>query len=273
MIKWCAYCQQFITEIEPFDDFRVSDGVCRSCLPKVAILGRVDIDALAGIIDFYTSLDYIALSEELPDIDAILAESRRLGIRPLDMMVGVLQPLLAKVGDMWSAGELSVASEHRITAMVADLLIGLRETRKPRGREQKPRVILINAENNYHTLGLTMAEVYFASYGIPALTVVPGLPTAEILDLVARARPEVLGFSVALSTQMAQVREVAGRLRPMPGRPKHFVVGGPAVRMGLNPDITLGIRVCKNLAEVVGLLNGSSLLDPLATIPRPDARP
>ena len=264
MIKWCAYCQQFITEVEPFGDYRVSHGVCRSCLPKVASLGQADVDALAGITDFYRSLDYIALSWEPPDIDAILAESRRLGIRHVDLMVGVLQPLLAKVGDMWSAGELSVASEHRITTMVADLLMGLREPRKPRGRQPKPRVILINAENNYHTLGLTMAEVYFASYSIPSLMVVPGLPTEEILDLVARKRPEVLGFSVALSTQMAQVREVAERLRSRPGRPKHFVVGGPAVRLGLNPDPAFRIRVCKNLAEVVGLLQGSSLLGPYA---------
>lgn len=262
MILWCDYCQQFITEIEPFDDYGVSHSVCRSCALKVATSGQADVDALAGIIDFYHSLDYIALSWEPPDIDAILAESRRLGIRPVDLMVGVLQPLLAKVGDMWSAGELSVASEHRITTMVQDLLIGLHEPGKRRGREPKPRVILINAENNFHTLGLTMAEVYFASYGIPALMVVPGLPTEEILDVIARTRPEIVGFSVALSTQMAQVREVAARLRPLPGRPKHFVVGGPAVRLGLNPDITLRIRVCKNLAEVAGLLSGSSLIGP-----------
>ena len=84
-------------------------------------------------------------------------------------------------------------------------------------------------------------------------------------DLVAHARPEVLGFSVALSTQMAQVRQVAARLRPLPGRPKHFVVGGPAVRLGLNPDPAFGIRVCKNLAAVIGLLVGSSLLGPYTT--------
>jgi methanogenic corrinoid protein MtbC1 len=261
VIKWCAYCQQFITEIEPFDDYRVSDGVCRSCLPKLGTLEKANVDALADIIDFYRALDYIALSSEQPDIDTILAESRRLGIRPVDLMVGLLHPLLAKIGDLWSAGELSVASEHRITTMVQDLLTGLREPGKPRGRQVDPRVVLINAENNYHTLGLTMAEVFFASHGIPALTVVPGLPTEEILALVARTRPEVLGFSVALSTQMAQIREVAGRLRPLPGRPKHFLIGGPAVRMGLNPDLSFGIRVCRNLAEVVGLLNGSSLLD------------
>ena len=110
-----------------------------------------------------------------------------------------------------------------------------------------------------------MAEIYLASYGIPALTVVPGLPTEEILDLVARHRPEVVGFSVALSTQMAQVREVAAILRSRPGRPRHFVVGGPAVRLGLNPDPAFGIRVCKNLAEVVGLLQGSTLIGPYAT--------
>jgi methanogenic corrinoid protein MtbC1 len=262
VIKWCAYCQRFITEIEPFEDYRISHSICRACYPKLAALGEADIDALAGVIGFYKRLGELALSGEPADIDSILAESRQLGIRPVDLMVGILQPLLARVGDLWSAGELSVAGEHCATTMVHELLIGLREPRKPRVREPRPRVVLVNAEGNYHTLGLMMAEVYFASHDVTALTVAPGLPTEEVLALIARTKPEVFGFSVALSTQMAQVREVATLLRTRPERPKHFVVGGPAMRIGLNPDLAFGIRVCKNLAEVLGLLSGEPLLDP-----------
>lgn len=254
MIQWCAYCQRFITEVEPFDDYRVSHGICRSCSLKVDSLGRADLDALAGVIAFYRRLDGIAMSKEPANVDAILAESRQLGIMPLDLMVGMLHPLLAKVGDMWSAGRLDVATEHRITSMVQDLVMGLRGPRGGRGRDESPRVFLVNAEGNHHTLGLTMAEIYFAGRGISALTIAPGLPNEEILALVAQHKPEVFGFSIALSSQMAQVREVAGLLRRMRESPKHLIVGGPAVRLGLSPDPAFGIRVCKNLAEVELLL-------------------
>ncbi len=53
MIKWCAYCQQFMTEVEPFDDYRMTHGICSTCQPRLEDFGPAAKDALAGVIDFY----------------------------------------------------------------------------------------------------------------------------------------------------------------------------------------------------------------------------
>ena len=31
MLKWCSYCQQFMHEIAPYDDFGVTHGLCATC--------------------------------------------------------------------------------------------------------------------------------------------------------------------------------------------------------------------------------------------------
>lgn len=35
MIKWCCYCQAYIGEKPPFNDYTFSHGVCVSCKHKV----------------------------------------------------------------------------------------------------------------------------------------------------------------------------------------------------------------------------------------------
>jgi hypothetical protein len=69
-----------------------------------------------------------------------------------------------------------------------------------------------------------------------------------------------VGFSVALATQMRQVREARETIRKLPVPPQRILIGGPALRMGLTPDPSFQFDVCRNLAEVPILLGGSSLL-------------
>ncbi len=258
MIRWCAYCQGFIDEVEPFDDYRISHGVCAACTSRSFDFDQSDRTKLQAIIDFYGGLKERVLAEAPANVTSILAESGRLGIRPLDLMFAMLAPLLAQVGDAWAAGKVTVYSEHRISAVVEALISGIRsETLSANDQPVAPALVLVNAEGNYHTLGLQMAEVYFAACGIPTLTVLPGLPTGEVLDLLDSVRPKAVGFSVALPTQMRQVREVKGRLRELPSPPQRIIVGGPALRLGLHPDASFGFDVCRNLSDVPGVLSAT----------------
>jgi CheY-like chemotaxis protein len=122
---------------------------------------------------------------------------------------------------------------------------------------EPPRLLLVSAEDNRHTLGLQMAEPFFIANGVPTLTVLAGLPLKEVLDLLEFHKPEAVGFSVALAGQMNQVRKAAGRIRNLPDPPLHLLVGGPAVRRGLELDPALGIRACRQLSDVLSLFHGS----------------
>ena len=260
MLKWCAYCQGYIGEREPFDQFLISHGVCEACAPKVLTFSRADKEALQGLRQFFIALQRAVRDPAPLPFGAILAESRRLAVPPLDLMMGVFQPLLEEVGALWASGQLTVAMEHRFTAMVSDWVTSHRAASAEGSWVQpgQPRLILMNAEGNFHVLGLQMAQCYFTALGIPAMTIVPGLPLPEILALLDQHRPQVLGFSVALPHQVKQVLEVADRVQALAVPPAHILVGGPAARQGLEVAPGLGIQVCRELADILPFLQTPS---------------
>ena len=197
----------------------------------------------------------IARSDGQPDMDEILKESRRLHIPPMDLILGILQPLLVEIGELWVTGQVTVATEHRFSELVSDLMVHIRIDRPGDPSPASPHLILINAEGNAHFLGLMMAEYFFKACGIPTFTVIPGVPINDIMELLALHKPQALGVSVALPSQMNYVQEVAREIRSLKDPPVHILVGGPAVRMGLNPNPLLNIRVCHQLPEVLPILD------------------
>ena len=254
MIKWCSHCSHFIRECEPWDDFQISHGVCQACFQRTLDSGAPDLAPFREIKRFFHATQRMARSGS-GQVEQILAESRRLEIPPMDLLLGILQPLLAEIGELWATGQVSVATEHRFSALVGELTATLQRAPQGAPPSASPRVILVNAESNDHVLGLRMAEVFFAASGIPALMVTPGLPAWAVLELAARHRPRVVGFSVALPAQLPQVLEATERLRALPVPPRHLLLGGPAVRLGLVPDPASGLRVCRELSEVPPLLD------------------
>jgi methanogenic corrinoid protein MtbC1 len=254
LIKWCAYCQHFIHECRPFDDYQISHGICQACAPTVATFSPEDKDSLKGITRFFDALREVALSGSTGNVADILRESRQLGIRPLDLMMGILQPLLAEIGDLWAENRITWAVEHRFSVLVGALLTDVRKEGLEATGPQPTELVLVNARHNDHTLGLQMAELYFATHGIPTITVVPGLPTAEILELLCLHRPLAVGFSLGLQGHVAQVQEVAAEVRSLPFVPPRILVGGPAARSGLDLKTSLGLTICSQLDEALALL-------------------
>jgi CheY-like chemotaxis protein len=198
-------------------------------------------------------MQLVARSGSPMEVGQILEESKRHHILPMDLLLGILQPLLVEIGKLWASGQATVAMEHRFSDLVGELLAHVRKDFKQDPKPESPKLLLLTAEGNYHVLGLKMAEPFFVANGVPTITVVPGLPIEEVLDLLDRHQPWAVGFSVALESQMVQVHQVAERVRQLPGPPRHILVGGPVVRMGLELDPSLGILACRQLSDVLPL--------------------
>ena len=218
MIQWCAYCQTFLREEAPFDRYEISYGVCTACRPNIQAFSAADQEGLEASVAFFIRLEDLSLVGTHAEVAKILDEGLHLGVRPTDLMMGMLQPLLTKIGELWAANKITVATEHRFSAFVADLVAQVRISSGPEVPPASPALLLVTAEENYHTLGVQMADAYFATQGIPTLAMTPGLPTKEIIDLLDLHRPLALGFSVALPSQMKQVEEVVRRTRGLPWR-------------------------------------------------------
>jgi len=78
MIKLCAWCGDYLGEIEPRDDYRITHGICGPCRDRwLAEAGLIDVIEIGGNV------------VGLADDDALEAEAKaeieRLGFDPAEV--------------------------------------------------------------------------------------------------------------------------------------------------------------------------------------------
>jgi hypothetical protein len=117
MIKWCAWCQQFMHEIAPYDDFSVTHGVCASCKSKHKNLFAKNVVKRANVLRklFYALFD-AGRHEDFKAAARILENAIAANCKPVDLLLGMISPMLYEIGEEWKRGALSVEAEHRFTA-------------------------------------------------------------------------------------------------------------------------------------------------------------
>ncbi|MBW3593323.1 MAG: MerR family transcriptional regulator [Actinobacteria bacterium] len=109
----------------------------------------------------------------------------------------VVAPTLRAIGERWEAGELSIAEEHRASALVRRKLHALIEPH-PAGRGAK--ALLACAPGERHEIGLLCAGLVLQRNGWDIVYLGPDTPTAQALELAAE-----LGCGlVALSATMPE---------------------------------------------------------------------
>jgi len=254
VIRWCGSCLHFIETCEPYDDFHIVEGVCPPCAVRPGTdLGK-DQGELQRIEAFFNAIQEAARSGAPVDTPRLWEESGRLGITPLDLMYGILQPLLYEIGSLWALDLIPVATEQQFTVVVQELLTLIRNARHPGAQPAALQVLLANVEGNRHTMGLEMAELLLAPSGTTVLTVLRGLPVQELVALVQRHRPEALGFSLALPAQLQYVLAVRDALKALQDPPRHLLVGGPALSMGLDLKAYPELRPCQQITDVPAIL-------------------
>ena len=254
MIRWCAYCQSYLGECEPFADFSLTHCICAKCVAG----GKAEEKGVSGRMRSLTSFFQALRSEVRTGIKSDPGEWVKkgfaMGVKPEDLLIGLIQPALYEIGELWSKGEVTVAIEHRFSSFAEEMVSAVYrhypELAKNR-QAKKPDVLLTNADGNYHTLGLKFLEVSLLSRGLKTYTVLPGLPGREILELVRALKPKTLGLSVSLLPQLRAVREFAVELTKIPKADRPLLLlGGLPLKEGLVLPPELQVRCCRGIQDL-----------------------
>jgi MerR family transcriptional regulator, light-induced transcriptional regulator len=151
------------------------------------------------------------------------------GERFADAELHLLQPALYAAGEGWQRNEVSVAEEHVATAIVRELMA----SEYPRAQTVAPvgrRIAFACAEGNLHAVGLRIVADAFELVGWDTLYIGASTPTRSLVDLVARARPDVVALSVSLPPHFRPARDAIAALRAALGdRCPLVIVGGSAI--------------------------------------------
>ena len=163
------------------------------------------------------------------------------GLRPVDILIGMVAPMLYQIGEDWKNGILSVEQEHRFTAFCEQMvdMVSTKVQLVARPNSTKAGAIqLMNAPANLHTLGLRIISLWLASKGEEAIILDTQSDPAYLLELIRKTRTRLLLISIALPEQYHSVREIVEEVARLgnPTRPR-VVLGGAAVKLGLIPPI------------------------------------
>jgi len=145
------------------------------------------------------------------------------GVPVVDLCERVITPALRRIGEQWAAGELTIAAEHRASA-ICERLIAPR-AHQPPGR---PRGIAVTATPpaERHALPALMAAACLREDRWLVHHLAADLPLAEVIGLALEVGADLVVLSSA-TTQTARAarraaREIglsAPRLRVLAGRP------------------------------------------------------
>ncbi len=127
----------------------------------------------------------------------------------------VVAPALSRLGEAWAAGELSVAGEHRATAICERAIAAL--TRQPPGR---PRGTAVTATppGERHGLPALMAAACLREDRWTVHHLGPDLPVADLAGLAAGTGADLVVLSAATSQSARAAARTARALgRSLPG--------------------------------------------------------
>lgn len=145
------------------------------------------------------------------------------GVPVTDLCERVIAPALRRVGEEWAAGEVTVAAEHRASALCERLIAPLAQ--QPRGR---PRGIAVTATppGERHALPALMAAACLREDHWLVHHLSADLPVAEVTALALDAGAGLVVLSSATSQSARAARQAAReigqdapRVRVLAGRP------------------------------------------------------
>jgi len=159
------------------------------------------------------------------DPDALEDEvSKTLTLGPaVSIFERTLGPALARIGDMWHAGVITVAQEHLASNVLGGTLIHLLRLAQP--PDATRRIALACFADEDHVLGLYGVGLRFASWGYRTLMLGARTPPPAIARVVDSLAPDVVGLSVSIPPPPPRARELVDAYADA-CRSTAWVVGG-----------------------------------------------
>ena len=151
------------------------------------------------------------------------------GSELVDVGVRLIQPAMYEIGRLWQVSKASIAQEHLATAITESLMAQAFATAEFAPPVQR-KALFSCVQGNHHELGLRMVSDAFEVKGWEVQFLGADTPTQSLLEQVDRFRPDLVGLSISMPSQVSTGREAIQSIRGdgSAGRPA-VLIGGLAL--------------------------------------------
>jgi MerR family transcriptional regulator, light-induced transcriptional regulator len=184
--------------------------------------------------------------------ESLLREGIEAGIDEAAMDDGVITPALRVVGDLWEAGQLSIAQEHLATEIALRVIALQRDLHRVVRRRAARVVVLAAVDGEQHVVGLRMAGSLLTHAGYDVKQLGASVPTHALGVIVDRLSAHVVALTATMPSATPVVPDAVGMVRTV--RPTAgIVLGGVGIpaRYVEQP----GLKRCERVGEVVAVVD------------------
>jgi len=170
---------------------------------------------------------------------------------PLNFVLSYAGPFIQRIGQGWSAGELTIAQEHFASERLSDFLSG--KWRTLNARKGGPTIVLTTLPGESHRLGLLMCAAVTSLTDYKIVYLGTSLPVGDILSTVKKCEAKILAVSVSSSMSRAESENLLMQIQQGLGKTVTLIVGGAGV-----PQTLENLHTFNNFSEYYDWLNGQS---------------
>ena len=162
----------------------------RGIEPKPAGATGVVLEGLATDEALSATMFETLLDGRGEEAGALLAGLHQRGLTPARVADAVLCPALRRVGDLWHAGELTVAEEHVATRAALSAVRILRDSMSVSGRGTV--ALCCGVEDDFHELPVSLAALTLEGLGWVVVNLGTSTPFYALTEAVERFGPRLV---------------------------------------------------------------------------------
>ena len=139
--------------------------------------------------------------------------------------VTLLQPALARVGDLWASHHMTVPEEHFASNYVRGLLFSL--LHQTPERIEAPMVFVSCGPREVNDVHALVLAVFLRRAGLRVIYLGQDMPGADLVEEVRRRRPAMLALSISSSQRIRSLARVGKAIGQLDAPRPTFVFSGP----------------------------------------------
>lgn len=173
----------------------------------------------------------------------------------------LLAPVMYKVGELWEAGRLNVATEH-ICSNAAHTLVKIineRISRNLKANSKTLKILICTPEGEYHSLGCMVIESYLRSKGYSVSNIAPSVPSDSVIDFASKYNPDLIMISLTIADNIDAANKLINKILESRINVSRILVGGTGIG-------SMKINKQKYDLRKVYFLQGTKLSDILPSI-------
>jgi DNA-binding transcriptional MerR regulator/methylmalonyl-CoA mutase cobalamin-binding subunit len=165
----------------------------------------------------------------------------------------LIAPLTQRLGELWQAGEVTIAEEHFATGTVRVFLANLaRPFLRP---DTAPGLVVATPAGQVHELGAVLVSTAAGAHGWRVTYLGSGLPAVEIAGAALRTGARAVALSIVYPADDPGLPQQLLALRSYLPDGVAIVAGGRAVGAYRSTLASIGARIATNLADLQAILD------------------